>query len=248
MGYERRRQKAEKARGELCQDKALPNEGAEERHKTNQRPRDDKDSTITHSEVVNQNDEGNNNKITHTADKEDQISIVADNEKESKETDQIYPKQKKKTDVDHSSLATSSLETFGTVSSHTDKKSTTSKTIDADVLSPTKNIRGTVSIHADDEEERAKYMAEFHARPAELDRRSGARSTTIVSKESGHIFDDAQNGSWGSLNVHRRLVQTLLSPKFDLQTPTTIQCKTIQAFQESDNAPTGKKKNILIHC
>ena len=265
--YERRRQKAEKARGELCQDKALPNEGAEEKHKTNQRLRDDKDSTITHSEVVNQNDEGNNNKITHTADKEDQISIIADNEKESKETDQIYPEQKNKTDVDHSSLATSSLETFGTVSSHTDKKSTTSKTIDADMLSPpkndkpirstvdattniatpTKNIRGAVSIHADDEEERAKYMAEFHARPAELDRRSGARSTTVVSKESGHIFDDAQNGSWGSLNVHRRLVQTLLSPKFDLQTPTTIQCKTIQAFQESDNAPTGKKKNILIH-
>jgi len=110
-----------------------------------------------------------------------------------------------------------------------------------------------------DEEERAKYMAEFHARPMELDRRSGARSTTIVSKASSHLFtNDAKSNSWDSLNVYPRLVQTLRSDAFgNLDKPTTIQSNTIRAFQESTSALLGedsstrsakqKKKNVLIH-
>lgn len=103
-----------------------------------------------------------------------------------------------------------------------------------------------------DEEERAKYMAEFHARPMELDRRSGARSTTIVSKESTHLFtNDTKNNSWESLNVYPRLVQTLRSDSFgNLEKPTTIQANTIRAFQESTVAmkdSKSKKKNVLVH-
>lgn len=113
-----------------------------------------------------------------------------------------------------------------------------------------------------DEEERAKYMAEFHARPMELDRRSGARSTTIVSTESTHLFnDDARSNSWESLNVYPRLIKTLRSPAFgNLQNPTTIQSNAIRAFNESihamlndganikkGNKKNKKKKNVLIH-
>lgn len=111
------------------------------------------------------------------------------------------------------------------------------------------------------DEERAKYMAEFHARPMELDRRSGARSTTIVSKESTHLFkNDVKDNSWESLNIYPRLVQTLQSPAFgNLQKPTTIQSNTIRAFQKSTSAMLredsgsssknvkNKKKNVLIH-
>ena len=106
-----------------------------------------------------------------------------------------------------------------------------------------------------DEEERAKYMAEFHARPMELDRRSGARSTTIVSKESTHLFtNDAKSNTWESLNVYSHLVQSLRSDAFgNLEKPTTIQSNTIRAFQESTSSLIGdsslkkKKKNVLIH-
>jgi len=129
---------------------------------------------------------------------------------------------------------------------------------DAIVSSKTANL-GAVQMN--DEEERAKYMAEFHARPMELDRRSGARSTTIVSRESTHLFtNDVENNSWESLNIYPRLVQTLQSPAFgNLQKPTTIQSNTIQAFQEStfaiirDEIETdssnkkNKKKNVLVH-
>jgi hypothetical protein len=87
------------------------------------------------------------------------------------------------------------------------------------------------------EEDRAKYMAEFHARPMELDRRSGARSSIRISKESSHLFvaDD-----WESLKVNPRLIRTMTS-RFGLVKPTTIQTKTIQAVQGSP------KKNVLVH-
>ena len=114
----------------------------------------------------------------------------------------------------------------------------------------------------DDEEERAKYMAEFHARPMELDRRSGARSTTIMSRESTHLFtDNIQGNSWESLNIYPRLIKTLRSSAFgNLQKPTTIQSSSIRAFYESTHAlsrndtkmkssgdKNKKKKNVLIH-
>lgn len=98
-----------------------------------------------------------------------------------------------------------------------------------DTRSPKKKPRRSL----DDEEERAKYLAEFHARPMELDRRSGARSSTVVwSKDSSHLFgkDDGDTAAvnnrnaWSSLGIHPRLVQTVQSAQFNnLQRPTTIQ-------------------------
>ena len=88
----------------------------------------------------------------------------------------------------------------------------------------------------DSNDEHAKYMAEFHARPMELDRRSGARRTTKVSTESQHLFEVAQD--WSSLKVHPRLLQSL---KKAYDKPTTIQAKAIQAFSSSS------ENNVLIH-
>jgi len=131
---------------------------------------------------------------------------------------------------------------------------------DAGAWSSSSSAKPTRTMDAlDDEQERAKYMAEFHARPMELDRRSGARSVTIVSKNSLHIFDDTQK-DWESLGIHPRLIQTLKTPQFgSLHQPTTIQSRTIQAFQSgaggtkgpqnqgNDNTTRSNQKNILIH-
>eukprot|EP00526_Cylindrotheca_closterium_P001265 CAMPEP_0113632462 /NCGR_PEP_ID=MMETSP0017_2-20120614/16874_1 /TAXON_ID=2856 /ORGANISM="Cylindrotheca closterium" /LENGTH=894 /DNA_ID=CAMNT_0000543021 /DNA_START=9 /DNA_END=2693 /DNA_ORIENTATION=+ /assembly_acc=CAM_ASM_000147 len=87
------------------------------------------------------------------------------------------------------------------------------------------------------EEDHAKYLAEYHARPMELDRRSGARAVTRVSKESSHIFVAQE---WDSLDINARMTQALKS-RFELNKPTGIQAKTIQTFQDNP------KKNVLVH-
>jgi ATP-dependent RNA helicase DDX31/DBP7 len=94
----------------------------------------------------------------------------------------------------------------------------------------------------DDDEERAKYLAEFHARPLELDRRSGATVRKLVptSKESSHLFTDTSE--WSNFPLHERLVSTLQSSGFDLQRPTVIQTKSIPAFFQDKQL-----HNILIH-
>jgi ATP-dependent RNA helicase DDX31/DBP7 len=87
------------------------------------------------------------------------------------------------------------------------------------------------------EEERAKYMAEFHARPTELDRRSGAKSSFMASLDSQHLFNVASD--WKSLKLHPRLINTLTT-QFQMPQPTLIQTKAISMFQ---NHP-----NILLHA
>lgn len=143
-----------------------------------------------------------------------------------------------------------------TIVSISNNRNNDESTSDANLPSETATLSAT---QLQDEEERAKYMAEFHARPMELDRRSGARSTTVVSKNSTHLFtDDVANNSWESLNIYPRLVKTLQSEAFgNLQKPTTIQSNTIRAFQESTSAMTKgdsesskkiRKKNVLVHA
>ncbi|CAJ1957162.1 unnamed protein product [Cylindrotheca closterium] len=87
------------------------------------------------------------------------------------------------------------------------------------------------------EEDHAKYLAKYHARPMELDRRSGARGVTRVSKASSHIFDAQE---WDSLNINSRMTESLKS-RFELSSPTGIQAKTIQTFQDNP------ENNVLVH-
>jgi ATP-dependent RNA helicase DDX31/DBP7 len=86
------------------------------------------------------------------------------------------------------------------------------------------------------EEERAKYLAEFHARPMELDRRSGAKSSFMASLDSQHLFNIASD--WKSLQLHPRLINTLTT-QFGMPQPTLIQTKAISVFQDH--------RNILLH-
>lgn len=88
-----------------------------------------------------------------------------------------------------------------------------------------------------DPEERAKYMAEFHARPLELDRRFGATTKfTISSKDSSHLF--ATSAEWPSNLLHPRLLGTLKASGWNR--PTTIQARAMPAFFNKDD-------NVLIH-
>lgn len=88
------------------------------------------------------------------------------------------------------------------------------------------------------EEDHAKYLAEYHARPMELDRRSGASAVTRVSKDSSHIFGVAQE--WDSLVINARMTESLKT-RFQLDRPTEIQAKSIRTFQDNP------KNNVLVH-
>lgn len=107
-------------------------------------------------------------------------------------------------------------------------------------------------IHADsfqNEEERARYMREFHARPMEMDRRSGASSTILPSKESSHLFERNDNDdSVFASSLHSRLVSSLT--KMGVTQPTIIQTRAIQALQSHSNcnlfiqSETGSGKSL----
>jgi ATP-dependent RNA helicase DDX31/DBP7 len=84
----------------------------------------------------------------------------------------------------------------------------------------------------DDAEERAKYLAEFHARPMELDRRAGQVVRKVTAKDSTHLFTEATE--WDKSPLHSRIVAAIQSHNFKLQRPTVIQSKAIPAFFQDD--------------
>lgn len=84
----------------------------------------------------------------------------------------------------------------------------------------------------DDAEERAKYLAEFHARPMELDRRAGQVVRKVTAKDSTHLFTEATE--WDKAPLHSRIVAAIQSHNFKLQRPTVIQSKAIPAFFQDD--------------
>jgi len=123
-------------------------------------------------------------------------------------------------------------------------------------------------VHSDaltNEEERAKYMAEYHARPLEMDRRSNAAKTIKSSKPSTHIFDDNNNDTttpslqqekeeknncpFSSLGLHSRLVTSLTSTrgKFRLERPTIIQCRTLSSLLSPPPQKKHQKQKKGVH-
>ena len=93
-------------------------------------------------------------------------------------------------------------------------------------------------------QEHAMYLAEFHARPMELDRRSGAHSRVVPSYDSKHLMDN--NHQWTDLPLHPRLIQTM-TQHFQLSQPTKIQTKAIitllSSRNESENAENSNSSN-----
>jgi hypothetical protein len=101
----------------------------------------------------------------------------------------------------------------------------------------------------EDDEERAKYMAEFHARPYEMDRRSGASSRIAPSKASTHLFQDETGCA--QLGLHARLT-TCLTSRFHLERPTVIQQRALSALENKGDAnlfvqsETGSGKTLAF--
>lgn len=92
---------------------------------------------------------------------------------------------------------------------------------------------------AADEEAHAAYMAEYHARPLELDRRSGA--TVRPRKKSRQDLDTtsevfSQESGWKDLNLDPKIVNLLSHPK-----PTKIQEKVLHSMGKG-----GEAKNHWI--
>lgn len=102
-----------------------------------------------------------------------------------------------------------------------------------------------------DEEKRAQYLSTYHARPYEMDRKSGAVSHIEESRESTHIFQEAdENGDDNSCpflqcGLHPRIVKAITSDKFNLKRPTIIQhnawSEMIQKKHKSE-----ARKNLFV--
>jgi hypothetical protein len=86
-----------------------------------------------------------------------------------------------------------------------------------------------------DEQERARYVADFHARPLEMDRKSGASSEIEPSLQSQHLF--VQNGAAEAFlpNLHPKLEQ-VCKERMGMMQPTIIQCNTWARFFEKPMA------------
>ena len=100
----------------------------------------------------------------------------------------------------------------------------------------------------------AEYMATYHARPLEMDRRAKASAKIKKSSPSEHIFEDNEgekvdketNGSpFGALGLHERLVSAMSSSNgtsFNFSRPTLIQKETARALLGENNG----RSNLFV--
>jgi ATP-dependent RNA helicase DDX31/DBP7 len=111
-----------------------------------------------------------------------------------------------------------------------------------------------------DEVKHAQYLSTYHARPYEMDRKSGAVSRIQESKDSMHIFggdaedddedmtgDDSKSKCpFTQCDIHERIVKAIRSDKFKLKRPTIIQRNAWEQIIDKGSAPAGKRKNLFI--
>lgn len=100
---------------------------------------------------------------------------------------------------------------------------------------PVSRKRHAPSLENDDEE-RAKYMAEFHARPLEMDRKSGASGRYTESQQSQHLFETADK----QLPLHPKLLHQCQT-QFNMKQATLVQTNTWTQFHAND-----EKNNLFI--
>jgi hypothetical protein len=119
-----------------------------------------------------------------------------------------------------------------------------------------------------EQEQRALYLSEFHARPRDLDRNENASREIKVSFPSGHIFDndltvamdgneEDEKGSNGNreddqklncqfrnLGLHQSIVDAITNPDgyFRLNQPTIVQSRAIKALLPTNGS---QKKGSL---
>ena len=95
--------------------------------------------------------------------------------------------------------------------------------------------------------QRAAYMAEFHARPLELDRRAGV--TTSRPKPVVHPKKtDDEHCPWTDLPLHARLISALHKTLGPTSVPTPIQCQAIPLILQQQNEKGDiLPANVFIH-
>lgn len=272
--YERRRQKAQRARNaEMSTTKSSSLSNSNDDIDFVESAPKKKEQTHKTKPVA-----GNNDKTKTDASQSPEVKDIKndDDEKEQPSTvvskEQISSKEQKKTNAKTGTAdsgskpkqPTSDLKNRGQ-SARTDASmdNAASSRETGDDTQPQSSSHRFVSTNNNDnkddydeekEREHAQYMANFHARPMELDRRSGARvkSSSKKSKQSFHLFDDGDattSNGWESLNLHARLLQTVTG-QLKLSKPTTIQTRAIQTFfkQMKDNvliqSETGSGKTL----
>lgn len=108
----------------------------------------------------------------------------------------------------------------------------------------------TPSILPDDAEQRAAYLAEFHARPYELDRRAEARTKVKPLRSSRHLWDSSAM-EW-SRWLHPRIA-SVLTGALQLSQPTRIQGVALELLLSKENhanswvhSETGSGKTLAF--
>ena len=116
-----------------------------------------------------------------------------------------------------------------------------------------KNQHETTVLHLKDEMKRAEYMSNFHARPHEMDRKSGAVSHIQKSQESTFIFVDLDENegdgnecAFGECGLHERVVKAITSSTkgrgLSLKRPTMVQQNAWSQMLKGNNVG----KNLFI--
>jgi DNA-directed RNA polymerase subunit K/omega len=152
---------------------------------------------------------------------------------------------------------------------------TTQPIINMDNAASRKNQQLQTEQLLKDEVKRAEYMSTYHARPFEMDRKSGAVSKIQQSRSSSHIFgndgnitDDEStsnsNGDGGSSSkdgcpftscgLHPNIVRVITSSKgsgLNLERPTTIQRHAweqilIKKESKKDNNKSIRRRNLFV--
>jgi ATP-dependent RNA helicase DDX31/DBP7 len=105
---------------------------------------------------------------------------------------------------------------------------------------------------------RAAYMAEYHARPMELDRRAGIRSFSnnysqavgvgTKSINDGKDPSDSANRTWENLSLHKRLISAIQHSLGSTSNPTLIQYHAIPILiAQQQNNESIKQTNVFLH-
>ena len=113
------------------------------------------------------------------------------------------------------------------------------------VLLLQKSAPAEASHFLNDLEARARYLAEYHARPLELDRRAHAQRTYQPSHSSNHLFDTDETAgssdkSWDRLVSSLPRLQQWVSQQHTR--PTRIQIRAVQAF-----ASANRNDHFMMH-
>ena len=239
----RRREKFAKNR-EKRKQKTKKNKGAQQQsHDDGDKDKADKDKIIP---IVK---EGEKAEIFGSISQYDLNSV--NNDEQNNDTNAMKHSTERESQVPH----------IAPKSSRQVKNSSMNKTLDLELYRSDgpRRKRGTNSNIVKDSEEiekSAAYMATYHARPLEMDRRARASRKIQTSIPSDHIFgvengeeeDQKQIDPFVNLGLHERIASALRKV-MDIERPTLIQSETCRSLltKNIDGSSSEKRFNLFVH-